>query len=197
MSFLRKWITGDKGTQEVKRPQVKRDDVYQTVTDDQPHNPYSEAHLLHGHSYSILHITNIDNKRFATVSEDYLVIVWDAETGCRLQILRGHTAAVTCALSLHLSSEKGLLMTGSLDNSLRLWSLNSEETMLLQEGPCVRVMTEHEGPVRCLTQLNHNLICSGGRDLCIWDRNGVLLDRFDRSSLQETSQCTPVDLTVT
>ena len=49
----------------------KRDDIYQTVTDDQPHNPYSEALLLHGHSHSILHITNIDNKRYwvlATIS---------------------------------------------------------------------------------------------------------------------------------
>lgn len=43
-----------------------------------------------------------------------------SQTGKRQHILRGHTAAVTCILSLHLSSEEDLLITGSLDNSLRV-----------------------------------------------------------------------------
>ena len=43
-----------------------------------------------------------------------------SQTGCRLQTLRGHTARVTCALSLHLSSEIDLLLTGSHDCSLRV-----------------------------------------------------------------------------
>ena len=42
--------------------------------------------------------------------------------------------------------------------------------------------------LQCLIQLSHNLICSGGRDLCIWNRSGNLLDKFDRNQLQETSK---------
>ena len=51
--------------------------------------------------------------------------------------------------------------------------------------------------LQCLVQLGHNLVCSGGRDLCLWDRSGVLLDKFDRSSLTDTSQSRPHPLWVT
>jgi WD40 repeat protein len=77
-------------------------------------------------------------------------------------------------------------MTGSLDKSLRLWNLNSEE-MVIEEGPCVRAVTDHSGAILCLTQLGHDLVCSGGHDLCLWDTNGALLDKFDRCTLPDTS----------
>ena len=43
------------------------------------------------------------------------------QSGSRLQVLRGHTAAVKCVLSLpRSSSEEDIIMTGSLDKSLRV-----------------------------------------------------------------------------
>ena len=47
---------------------------------------------------------------------------------------------------------------------------------------------------QCLTQLGHDLVCSGGHDLCLWDTNGALLDKFDRCTLPDTSQCMPLPL---
>lgn len=31
---------------------------------------------------------------------------------------------------------------------LQLWSLSNEENMMLQDGPCVKVITDHQGPVK-------------------------------------------------
>ena len=32
------------------------------------------------------------------------------------------------------------------------------------------------------------MICSGGQDLCLWDRNGRLLSKCDRQNLEENSK---------
>lgn len=32
------------------------------------------------------------------------------------------------------------------------------------------------------------MICSGGQDLCLWDRNGRLLSKYDRQNLEENSR---------
>jgi WD40 repeat protein len=86
ISALRRWLSGDRYPQDARRPPAKVDDTYQTVQDDQPHNPYTEALLLHGHSGPVLKICNIPGNRFVTLSDDTLIIVWDAEVrGKRLE----------------------------------------------------------------------------------------------------------------
>ena len=32
------------------------------------------------------------------------------------------------------------------------------------------------------------MVCSGGKDICLWDRNGRLLSKYDRNQLEETSK---------
>ena len=42
--------------------------------------------------------------------------------------------------------------------------------------------------LQCLVQLSQDMVCSGGQDLCLWDRNAKLLSKYDRSTLEETSE---------
>jgi WD40 repeat protein len=48
------------------------------------------------------------------------VRLWDAATGTELLSLEGHTSPVTC---LAFSSRRDLLVTGSVDGTIRLWNL--------------------------------------------------------------------------
>lgn len=42
--------------------------------------------------------------------------------------------------------------------------------------------------LQCLVQFNQDLICSGGSDLCLWDRKGKLFTKFCRKDLEEKSE---------
>jgi WD40 repeat protein/serine/threonine protein kinase len=59
--------------------------------------------------------------KWMMVSEPHLPVwVWDAETGKRRHILRGHTKPVTC---LRFSPDEHQLATGSLDGTLTIWDM--------------------------------------------------------------------------
>ncbi len=89
----------------------------------------------------------------------------------------------------------------------QLWDLNADDRF--EEGICQKVIADLDGPIKvnshgelvvehvvmrsnpptqCLVQLSHDMICSGGKDICLWDRNGRLLSKFDRSQLEESSE---------
>lgn len=171
------WPFSDRGT----GPKKGAEDGFQEVSDSQPFNPFSEAKLLTGHTDTVHQIRLLDDKRVISVSCDRTAIVWDAETGRKLYSLTGHTDVITCALAIkdHNSDECHVVMTASLDFSIRLWDLNADERY--EEGFSQREITEHGGVVMCLSQLSHEMVCSGGKDVCLWDRNGRLLSKYNRS----------------
>lgn len=42
--------------------------------------------------------------------------------------------------------------------------------------------------------MGNDIVCSGGKDICLWDRNGKLLTRYERSGLAEDESmynCSP------
>ena len=40
--------------------------------------------------------------------------------------------------------------------------------------------------VQCLAHLRHNMVCSGGKDLCLWDASTwKLLSKYDRSQISQ------------
>lgn len=60
---------------------------------------------------------------------DKSVMIWDVGTGqCRLK-LRGHVARVTC---LTFSEDGALVISGSMDGSLRCWDLRSRRNEPVQ-----------------------------------------------------------------
>ncbi|KAF7508361.1 hypothetical protein GJ744_009352 [Endocarpon pusillum] len=81
---------------------------------------------------------------FASASQDRTIKIWDLESGSVAGILRGHKRGVwsirfapkdTPPISTDAgSSSKGLLVSGSGDRTVKLWSLNTYTCILTFEG---------------------------------------------------------------
>ncbi|MFC2140907.1 DUF4062 domain-containing protein [Acidobacteriota bacterium] len=94
------------------------------------------------------------------------IIIWKKNTGEIEKRLIGHKSSITCLLLL----KEDLLVSGSLDKTVRLWRLPSGNSLLL-EG--------HLGRVACIAaDAKSNMIASGSHDkiLKIWNiEKGVLI----------------------
>ncbi|EMC91256.1 hypothetical protein BAUCODRAFT_39412 [Baudoinia panamericana UAMH 10762] len=84
---------------------------------------------------------------FASASQDRTVKIWDVETGESIGVLRGHkrgvwsvafsppgSPALTTAESGGASSAKGMIVTGSGDKTVRIWSLSDYSCLRTFEG---------------------------------------------------------------
>jgi WD40 repeat protein len=84
--------------------------------------------------------------------------------------MSGHTALVRCVSGGFVDGcGRQLVASGSPDKSVRLWDV--------ARGTCVRVLTDHDAPVRCVSSAafvdgqGRTLIASGGEDKAVrlWD----------------------------
>merc|ERR1712159_935520 len=76
-------------------------------------------------------------------SEDATVFIWNLRNGRTLQTLEGHTSGVLC---LAVNWEMYCILTGSDDQTLRLWQLD-------EKGLTVDSVIEfesHEDSVKCV-----------------------------------------------
>src|SRR5262249_12705813 len=70
------------------------------------------------------------NKVCTAGTEDNKIQIWDGHTGLLLKVLQGHTAAVT---SCKFHREGLTLLTSSEDKTVRLWDINSGETVYIMK----------------------------------------------------------------
>jgi len=77
------------------------------------------VHSLRGHRGMVTSVAlSADARRALTGSADTTAILWDTETGEKLQTFAGHTAPVTCVA---ISADNRRVVTGSEDGSVRIW----------------------------------------------------------------------------
>uniref|UniRef100_A0A7N8WUY9 WD repeat domain 41 n=1 Tax=Mastacembelus armatus TaxID=205130 RepID=A0A7N8WUY9_9TELE len=123
------------------------------IGEDQPKNCFTELQVLKGHFDIVRFLVQIDDFRCASAGDDGLVLVWNIETGERLQELRGHSQQITAITSFTcnngLTSHTGLI-TASSDRSLSV-SLYQITCLLVLERLCVWL--------------------SGGEELCVWNKD--------------------------
>jgi mitochondrial division protein 1 len=80
-----------------------------------------------------------------------------------------------------------LLVSGSLDRSIRIWDLTRRETNNEDEssmmGTCVKLLNGHDGSITAL-QINDTHVVSGAEDrtLRIWSMNGKCMKRINMSA---------------
>ena len=85
----------------------------------------------------------------------------DGTTGSQIAVLSGHTATAT---SLAFSSDGTLLVSGSLDKTIKLWDV--------QTGGVVKTFCGHKHWVYCVSiSADSTMIASGSGDttICLWD----------------------------
>jgi len=97
--------------------------------------------------------------RLASASETDSIHIWNFATGRLVQTLQGHRNKVRCVAYLG----KNELLSGSFDNTLRIWDLKTFRCKLEMR---------HGGDVKCVCKVGSELVASGGLDnsIKIWHR---------------------------
>jgi len=88
-----------------------------------PWKHYRQLFRVHGHIASV-YCASFDrtSSRIITGSDDYLVKVWNAETGWLIHTLRGHQDVV---VDVAVNEEGTLVASASQDNTVRVWDLKT------------------------------------------------------------------------
>lgn len=87
-----------------------------------------------------------------TVAKDHTPSVWYADNGEHIGTYQGHTGAVWC---VDVSYDSTMLLTGSADNSARLWSVETgEELFVFKHKVPVRAVNFAMGSRQCLTAID-------------------------------------------
>ncbi|XP_037547775.1 WD repeat-containing protein 41, partial [Nematolebias whitei] len=137
------------------------------IGEEQPKNCFTELQVLKGHFDIVRFLVQIDDFRCASAGDDGLVLVWNIETGERLQELRGHSQQITAITTFtcrdQLTSHTSLI-TASSDRSLSLWDPDS--------GRRVQSVSDLQSSVKCLLVLERlSVWVSGGAELCLWTKH--------------------------
>ena len=104
-----------------------------------------ELARLRGHQYPLVFgvAWSADGKRLASAAGDRFVMVWDAETGRNIWIMRGHTAYVDGVV---WSPDGTRLASAGFDNSVRLWDPRTGEETLVLRGDSARFLDVSSRP---------------------------------------------------
>lgn len=137
------------------------------IGEEQPQNCFTELQVLKGHFDIVRFLVQIDDFRCASAGDDGLVLVWNIETGEKLQELRGHSQQITAIITFNISNgltSQALLITASSDRSLSLWDPDT--------GNRVQTISDLQSSVKCLLVLERLCLwLSGGEELCVWDKD--------------------------
>ncbi|XP_029940365.1 WD repeat-containing protein 41 [Salarias fasciatus] len=156
-----KWFLGGREAQS----SVEKSSVL-CIGEEQPKNCFTELQVLKGHFDIVRFLVQIDDFRCASAGDDGLVLVWNVETGERLQELRGHSQQITAITTFTCHDEATShtsLITASSDRSLSLWDPDT--------GNRVQTISDLQS-VKCLLVLER--LCmwiSGGEELCVWNKD--------------------------
>ncbi|KAM6902816.1 WD repeat-containing protein 41 [Xenentodon cancila] len=137
------------------------------IGEEQPRNCFTELQVLKGHFDIVRFLVQIDDFRCASAGDDGLVLVWNIETGERLQELRGHSQQITAITTFTCSNEVTSymsLITASSDRSVSLWDPDT--------GNRVQTISDLQSSVKCLLVLEQLCLwVSGGEELCVWNQH--------------------------
>ncbi|XP_068562609.1 WD repeat-containing protein 41 [Cebidichthys violaceus] len=157
-----RWILGGREAQ----GSVEKSSVL-CIGEEQPKNWFTELQVLKGHFDIVRFLVQIDDFRCASAGDDGLVLVWNVETGERLQELRGHSQQITAITTFTCSSgatPHTSLITASSDRSLSLWDPDT--------GNRVQTISDLQSSVKCLLVLERLCVwVSGGEELCVWNKD--------------------------
>jgi WD40 repeat protein len=125
--------------------------------------PQSEPQLVvqAGHTSAVFGVAfSPDGRWLATAgADDWVVKLWDFETGLEIRSLAGHTSAVS---SVAFSLDGRLLASGSWDQTVKLWDVTSgrEIQTLLHDGSVLDVAFSRDGRLAS---------ASGDQSVKLWD----------------------------
>lgn len=84
---------------------------------------------------------SVDGKRLLTAADDNLIHVWDSTTGKAIETFAGHKGPVSALAT----GPNGLVVSGSADQSVGVWTTNPAFTLIGQLGPKKETPLEFAG----------------------------------------------------
>ncbi|KAJ8446087.1 hypothetical protein Cgig2_017589 [Carnegiea gigantea] len=121
-----------------------------------------------------------DEKFLAVATNLEQVRVYDLASMSCSYVLAGHTGIVLCLDTCISSSGRTLIVTGSKDNSVRLWEAETRK--------CIGVGTGHMGAVGAVafSKKQRNFVVSGSSDhtIKVWSFDGLIGDYEEPSSIK-------------
>ena len=147
-------------------------------------NNLTSIKLMAGGLFSCLHLHH--NLLFAGML-DGLIKMWDVTSLAQgasdlrrpLKLFEGHEESVTC-----LDVTAGLLVTGSLDRSVRVWSLESSSLL--------RVLRREGSPIHCVKMLSDRLLWwsrSGAFNISTWSGHTKVEAAFKFNINEDPNTC--------
>jgi dynein assembly factor with WDR repeat domains 1 len=142
----------------------------QTKLREPPKNKFYLHKTLHAH---ILPLTNVDFDRSGTKcitgSYDRTCRVWNVDTGCETNVLKGHENVVFSVAFNHPKCDK--IVTGSFDKTAKIWNASS--------GACVNTLWGHNGEI-VGTEFSKNggdkiATCSMDGSAIVWSTGKIYL----------------------
>ena len=116
-------------------------------------------------------VMSLDGRYWAGC-DDWTIVAWNTEGEAKRRVLTGHEGAV---MSVALSSDANMLISGGRDDTVRVWETET--------GRPLHVLRGHEAPVQSVAlRADSSLIASGSYDYTIrlWDAaRGSLVKVFD------------------
>ncbi|XP_061553839.1 WD repeat-containing protein 41 isoform X5 [Phycodurus eques] len=132
------------------------------IGEEQPKNRFTELQVLKGHFDIVRFLVQIDDFRCASAGDDGLVLVWNVETGERVQELRGHSRQITAMAVFRRGDVR--LVTASSDRSVALWDPDT--------GNRVQTVLDLQSSVKCILVLERlSAWISAGEELCVWSKD--------------------------
>lgn len=123
-------------------------------------SPWSVMTLT-GHSGEV-RCLHLEGNRLVSGSTDTTIKVWDLDItpswssiGCKVTMV-GHTDTVRC---LQMVQDQQIVISGSYDETLKIWCLTS--------GRCLNTLRGHRGRVLCVYVSDNKILLSGSTDKTI------------------------------
>lgn len=157
--------------------------------------------ILRGHTGQVNKVSIFQKSKLFSCSDDSTAKLWDISTKQCLRTFSGHNGFVQ---SLHVSlpmmrkplastESKGAeprLVTGSCDNTIKIWCIET--------GECIKTLFGHEKGVQCVGADTLRIL-SGSLDgkLNVWDlESGKCLYSLDESGRSPVNSCFLSDTTI-
>ena len=104
------------------------------------------------HKDSVNYVKFLDDRLFATCSDDFCVAIWDLRnTRTKLKSLRGHSYWVK---NIEYDNSNGLLLTSSYDGCVNVWDINNtrgqRSRLSSENGPSVPFNANYDFPLASL-----------------------------------------------
>ena len=123
---------------------------------------YEYLYTFVGHTLWINCLIGINKNYFASTSNDTKIKIWDYYNNKCLKTLEGHE---DCILTLILLKTSKFLCSGGADLTIRIWDWENNK--------CLQILKGHEKWVKCVLELDNEIIVSGSDDKSIklWKDN--------------------------